>query len=187
VAHQTRDLAHTALLVYHALKRGDIPINGSTGAVLGRSLAVLRDLAEASLAAVRVAGQHHRPVRLTVTPFLNDLAAAAALHAESRKLGFTLEPGVPRWAVVADPQVLGSAVMNLLNSAFPWRALEASESATLACVDLVQCSTAARADRRHSGRRVRSSTMSKPRWPDSTNSVSEDPVRFKRGIAGFFR
>ena len=118
VAHETRDLTHTAILAYHALKRGVVPINGSTGAVLGRSLATLRDLAEATLAVVRIAAQQQRHERVPVTPFLRELAAAGALHAESRQLRFALEPGDSQWAVFADPQVLASAVMNLLNNAF---------------------------------------------------------------------
>ena len=46
VAHETRDLLNTAILAYEALKRGNVAINGSTGAVLGRSLMNLRDLVE---------------------------------------------------------------------------------------------------------------------------------------------
>src|SRR5687767_4817124 len=42
-AHETRDLLNTALLAYQTLKRGTVAINGSTGAVLGRSLMSLRD------------------------------------------------------------------------------------------------------------------------------------------------
>ena len=95
-----------------------LPINGSTGAVLGRSLVILRDLAEATLAVVRIASNQQRHERVAVTPFLHELAAAGALHAESRQLRFAVEPGDPRWAVLADRQVLASAVMNLLNSAF---------------------------------------------------------------------
>lgn len=40
-AHELRDLLNTGLLAFHALKRGPVSINGSTGAVLGRSLTSL--------------------------------------------------------------------------------------------------------------------------------------------------
>ena len=43
-AHEARDFLSTAFLAFHALKRGDVAINGSTGAMLGRSLMALRDL-----------------------------------------------------------------------------------------------------------------------------------------------
>ena len=38
VAHEARDLLNTAILAYQSLKGGTVAINGSTGAVLGRSL-----------------------------------------------------------------------------------------------------------------------------------------------------
>ena len=118
VAHETRDLLNTAILAYQSLKRGTVAINGSTGAVLGRSLMGLRDLVERSLSEVRMAANQQRRERVSVTPFLNDIAIAAGLNAESRGLKFVLEPGDPEWAVTADSQVLASAVTNLLNNAF---------------------------------------------------------------------
>ena len=48
VAHESRDLLNTAMLAYQALKRGTVAINGSTGAVLGRSLMGLRDLVDST-------------------------------------------------------------------------------------------------------------------------------------------
>ena len=41
-AHELRDILNTAVLAFHTLKRGDVAINGSTGAVLGRNLMNLR-------------------------------------------------------------------------------------------------------------------------------------------------
>ena len=120
VAHETRDLLNTAILAYQTLKRGDVAINGSTGAVLGRSLMALRDLVESSLSEIRIAASVQRRERVVVTPFLNDIAVISGLHAESRGLQFALEPGDPRWVVNADPQLLASAVTNLLNNAFKY-------------------------------------------------------------------
>ena len=45
-AHEIRDLLNTAVFAFHALQRGTMAINGSTGAVLGRSLMGLRDLVD---------------------------------------------------------------------------------------------------------------------------------------------
>jgi signal transduction histidine kinase len=120
VAHETRDLLNTAILAYQTLKRGTVAINGSTGAVLGRSLMGLRDLVESTLSEIRIAANQQRRERLSVTPFLNDIAIAGSLHAESRRLQFALEAGDPEWAVTADPQLLASAVTNLLNNAFKY-------------------------------------------------------------------
>lgn len=120
VAHETRDLLNTALLAYQSLKRGTVAINGSTGAVLGRSLMALRDLVDSTLSEIRIAANQQRRERVSVAPFLNDIAVAGALHAESRGLQFALEAGDPAWAVNADPQLLASAVTNLLNNAFKY-------------------------------------------------------------------
>ena len=117
VAHETRDLLHTAILAYEALKRGAVAINGSTGAVLGRSLLGLRDLVDNTLLEVRLAANHQRRERVAVTTLLNDIAVAGRLHAESRGLQLGIDSGDPAWVVTADPQVLASAVTNLLNNA----------------------------------------------------------------------
>lgn len=118
VAHETRDLLDTAILAYQALKRGTVAINGSTGAVLGRSLMGLRDLVNSTISEIRLAAEQQRREQVSVVPFLNDIAATGTLNAESRGLQLVLEPGDPAWAVTADPQVLASAVTNLLNNAF---------------------------------------------------------------------
>ena len=117
-AHETRDLLNTAILAYHALKRGTVAINGSTGAVLGRSLMGLRDLVDSSLAEIRIAANQQRRERVSVRHFLTDIAELGRLHAESRGLELVVEPADPSWAVSADPQLLASAVTNLLNNAF---------------------------------------------------------------------
>lgn len=118
VAHEARDLLNTAILAYQALKRGTVAINGSTGAVLGRSLMGLRDLVDSTLLDIRIAANQQRRELVPVTPFLNDIAVAGRLHAESRGLQLVIQPGDSTWAVAADPQVLASAVNNLLNNAF---------------------------------------------------------------------
>jgi hypothetical protein len=43
-AHELRDTLNTAILAFHTLKRGDVAVTGSTGAILGQSLMSLRDV-----------------------------------------------------------------------------------------------------------------------------------------------
>ena len=86
--------------------------------MLGRSLARLRDLVENTLSDVRITADYQRRDRFAIRPFLDDIAVAASLQAEHRSLQFIVEPVDLRLAVVADPQLLASAVMNLLNNAF---------------------------------------------------------------------
>ena len=80
----------------------------------------LRDLIESTLCEIRIEANQQRRERVSVTPFLHDIANAGGLHAESRGLRFAIELGDPEWAVTADPQVLASAVTNLLNNAFKY-------------------------------------------------------------------
>ncbi len=120
LAHEIRDILNTALFAFHALKRGTVAINGSTGAVLGRSLMGLRDLVDTSLSDIRMTANHQRREWILVKTFLDDIAVGAALHAQYRGLLFVVDPIDDTMAIVVDPQLLASAVMNLLNNAFKY-------------------------------------------------------------------
>jgi len=122
LAHEIRDLLNTALLAFHTLKRGAVAINGSTGTVLGRSLMNLRDLVDSTLSDIRMSANVARQERVPVAVFLDEIALAGNLHAEFRDLDFVVERPDPTLMVNADPQLLASAVMNLLNNAFKYTA-----------------------------------------------------------------
>jgi signal transduction histidine kinase len=122
LAHEIRDLLNTALLAFHTLKRGAVAINGSTGTVLGRSLMNLRDLVDSTLSDIRMSANIARQERVPIAVFLEEIALAANLHAEFRNLHFEIDRADSRFAVNADPQLLASAVMNLLNNAFKYTA-----------------------------------------------------------------
>jgi signal transduction histidine kinase len=117
-AHELRDLLNTALLAFHSLQRGSLSVNGNTGAVLGRSLGHLRDVIDRSLSEVRLAAGTLQRQRLRVLDFLEEIGAIGAIHSESRRVGLTIEPVDAALAVDADPQLLTSAIMNLLHNAF---------------------------------------------------------------------
>jgi signal transduction histidine kinase len=121
LAHEVRNMLNTALLAFDIVKRGTVAVNGSTGAVLGRSLMDLRDLVDSTLSDVRMAASHQRRERIAIAPFLDEIAVAGGLHAAYSGLQFTIEPGgAEHLAVTADPQLLTSAVMNLLTNAFKY-------------------------------------------------------------------
>ena len=44
LAHDMRDLLHTAFLSFAAIRNGQASVDGATSAALGRSLVALRDL-----------------------------------------------------------------------------------------------------------------------------------------------
>ena len=117
-AHEMRDTLNTAILGFHMLKRGAVAINGSTGAVLGRSLMTLRDLIDRTLSEVRLEAGKQRRERVPVVSFIDEIAATGMLHSEYRLIDFTVTEVDPALAVDADPQLLSSAVMNLLHNAF---------------------------------------------------------------------
>jgi signal transduction histidine kinase len=118
LAHDVRDLLNTALLAFEALKRGSVAVNGSTGALLGRSLIGLRDLVSSTLADIRLTAHEQRRERIAVATFCQGLALAAMLNADYRGVSFTADPVDPGLYIDVDAQLMGSAVMNLLNNAF---------------------------------------------------------------------
>jgi signal transduction histidine kinase len=120
LTNDIRSMLDTALLAFGILKRGAVAINGSTGLVLGRTLMGLHDLVDSTMSDVRMAGNQQRRERVAVTSLLNDLTVAASLHAEYLGLQFAIEPIDATWAIDADPQLIASAVTNLLNNAFKY-------------------------------------------------------------------
>ena len=117
-AHELRDIVNTSLLAFHTLKRGAVAVNGSTGAVLGRNLASLREVIDRNLSEVRLSAGPQRRERLPVFAFLDEIAATGAIHSEAREVALTIDAVDRSLAVDADPQLLTSAVMNLLHNAF---------------------------------------------------------------------
>jgi signal transduction histidine kinase len=119
-AHELRNLLNGALLAFHVLKRGSVAVNGSTGAVLGRSLTSLQDLVERTLSEVRLAAGKQRPERLRVAAFVDEIGATGVLHSEYRGVRLTVLAVDPELVVDGDPQLLTSAVMNVLQNAFKY-------------------------------------------------------------------
>jgi signal transduction histidine kinase len=119
-AHELRDSLNTALLAFHTLKRGTVAINGSTGAVLGRSLMGLGEVIDHMLSAVRLEAGKQRRVRLPVVTLVDEISATGILQSEYRHVQFTVEPVDPALFVDGDPQLLSSAVTNLLHNAFKY-------------------------------------------------------------------
>jgi signal transduction histidine kinase len=117
-AHELRDFLNTALLAFQTLKEGAAGMTGSTGAVLGRNLMSLREVVDRALSDVRLATGNHRRARMPVGPFIDEIAATGRLHSEYRHIQFAVDPVDPALTIDADPQLLTSAVMNLLHNAF---------------------------------------------------------------------
>jgi signal transduction histidine kinase len=117
VAHETRDLLNSAVLAFEALKRGSVGINSSTVAILARSLTSLLDLVANTLTDIRITERSQRRELTRVAAFMNEVVSTSGLQADARGVRLDIEPVDDRLAMLADPQLLTSAAMNLVSNA----------------------------------------------------------------------
>ena len=100
------------------MRSGTVALNGAAGAVLARSLTSLHALIESTVSEVRLAAAEPLRESISVRDFLNTVAASADLLAGQHKTRFAVEPIDVTTVIEGDPQLLMSAVMNLLENAF---------------------------------------------------------------------
>lgn len=119
LAHELRNLVHTATLAFSAVKAGGAGLAGATAAVLDRSLMALRNLADRSLVDVRLtAGLPARRHRISVADFISEIKVAASLEAQAYECAFSVAEVDASLAIDTDRDMLFSAVGNLLQNAF---------------------------------------------------------------------
>ncbi len=117
-AHELRNLINTGTAAFEVLKRGNVGVAGSTGAVLQRSLTGLRALVGRSLAEVRLTKGIQNREQFLVSGFIDDVVAAATFDAQSRGVTLSILPIEDGVTIEADRQVLAAVVGNLLQNAF---------------------------------------------------------------------
>jgi len=118
-AHELRNLLNSATLALTAIKEGNVGLNGSTGAVLDRSLVGLRNLIDRSFSDVRMtAGMPARHRVFSLSAFITEVKLSASLEARVRDCVLRVPHVDLRLAVDADRDLLSSAVGNLLQNAF---------------------------------------------------------------------
>ena len=122
-AHEFRNLLNSASLAFQVLKHTEVTINGSAGMVLGRSLLGLRGMIDSTLSQIRLTAQRQWRERIRVSEFIDTVTVVANLHAEHQETIFVVEPVDRDLVVEADPQLLTSAVTNLLINAFKYTRL----------------------------------------------------------------
>jgi signal transduction histidine kinase len=121
LTHELRNLLSTAMLSFAAVKSGRVAPGGSTAAITERSLTGMRDLLDTTIAEVRLSAGTHEAKRMSVARFLANVQGAASLEAAHREIGLSFAPPPPPdVAVRADPQLLSSALSNLLQNAFKY-------------------------------------------------------------------
>lgn len=118
LAHELRNRVSAAMVAFSILEQGRVGINGSTGAVLGRSLRALRDLVNNSLAGVRLEAGLGQRQRVSVAELVEQVEGEAAIGAGVGGHGLAVSPVPAGLDVMADPQILSAALGNLLQNAF---------------------------------------------------------------------
>ncbi|MBC8131878.1 MAG: HAMP domain-containing histidine kinase [Deltaproteobacteria bacterium] len=118
LAHEMRNLLSASMLAFDALTRGSVGINGSTGAVLGRSLRGMRVLIDRTLAEVRLEAEIKKTERVSIAQLIEEIGIVATLEANDHKIGLSVDPGPYGLTVDGDHQILASVVANLVQNAF---------------------------------------------------------------------
>jgi signal transduction histidine kinase len=118
LAHELRNALGPATMAFQLLRTGTVGLEGSTAAVLGRSLARLTKLVTSSLTQVRLDANIQTRERVSVREFVDELEVGATMEALGAGRTLSVTSGEPGIEVIADRQLLGTAVMNLLQNAF---------------------------------------------------------------------
>jgi len=119
LAHELRDLLGTSTLAFRALKSGVIGATGATAGVLERSLSAMTDMIARTVAEVRLeagVSAHFESIRLD--RFIAEAHLTARLFPNARECVLEVLPVEPALFARVDPQLLHSAVANLLGNAF---------------------------------------------------------------------
>lgn len=119
LAHELRNHLHVAKLAFAALESGRLPVGGSTGAVLKRSLGAMESLIDESLAAVREAARAPSHPRIfSLATFLADAGRVAELYATDTGCTLRTADVDVNLGVEGNRELLLAALGNLLQNAF---------------------------------------------------------------------
>ncbi|WP_328700288.1 sensor histidine kinase [Caenimonas soli] len=119
LVHELRNSLSTASYAVAALEQGNLPISGSTGAVLKRSLAALNTLVNRSLAEVHTEADAIRERQtFPLTSFIAEARNDALLYAQASGCRFTTAAVDPALELTGDHARLLSALESLLQNAF---------------------------------------------------------------------
>lgn len=119
LVHELRNSLHIARLAFAALESGTLPVGGSTGAVLKRSLNSLNVLLTHTLTEVRtVAAGSGRSEVFSVAEFIDDAAKQAEFYAGTTGCTLAFPAVDPLLAIAGNRERLAAALTNLLHNAF---------------------------------------------------------------------
>jgi signal transduction histidine kinase len=118
LVHELRNSLNSATLALTALESGQLPVGGSTGAVLKRSLVAMTSLLSGALEEVRSTSASARPTTFSVAAFLAEAENVALLHARAKGCSLVVQPADPGLKVVGTWELMMAALVNLLHNAF---------------------------------------------------------------------
>ena len=119
LVHELRNSLQTATMAFTALETGTVPIRGSTGALVKRSLSALSGLLDRSLKEVRAqAGTTDLTHAFSLAGFVADAESIASLVASARGCALAVPAVDPGIAVAGHRDHLLAALVNLLHNAF---------------------------------------------------------------------
>jgi len=119
LVHELRNSLQTATMAFTALESGKVPVGGSTGALVKRSLGALTTLLDRSLGEVRAkAGNSDLSHAFPLAAFIADAKSIASLGANARGCGLVVPEVDASLAVAGNREHLMAALVNLLQNAF---------------------------------------------------------------------
>ncbi len=119
LVHELRNFLQTATMAFTALESGKVPIGGSTGALVKRSLLALSGLLESSLDDVRAkAGASGHAQAFSLAAFIADAKGIASLDATARGCALTVPEVDLTIGIAGNRDHLLAALNNLLQNAF---------------------------------------------------------------------
>ena len=143
LVHELRNSLQTATMAFTALESGKVPVGGSTGALVKRSLGALATLLDRSLGEVRAkAGNSDISHAFPLAAFIADAKSIASLGANARGCGLVVPEVDASLAVAGNREHLMAALVNLLQNAFKFThphtkvTLHAYTRADRVCIDV---------------------------------------------------
>lgn len=146
LVHELRNHLQVAKLAFAALESGRLPVGGSTGGVLKRSLGSMESLIDHTLAAVRDAARAPLHPRIfSVAIFIADAGRVAELYAADTGCTLRIAQVDADLAIDGNRELLLAALGNLLQNAFKFTrpssevALHAHKSGEWIIIDVEDC------------------------------------------------
>ena len=118
LAHALRNQLTPAMLAFSMLQDGTVPVGGSTGSIVGRTLRAMRDLINNSLVGARLDSWPGQSRRVSVSELIGAVGVAASFGAKAEGFDLAVSPVAEGIDVEVDDQILATAIGILLQNAF---------------------------------------------------------------------